>query len=202
MVAALYVETDGAYFGLPGVDPWDAVRDARGYTGPWPIVAHPPCARWGRLAALVESKGGAKRHEDGGLFAHALAMLRAWGGVMEHPAFTDAWDFHGIQAPPQHGQGWGLDTRSGIWSCSVDQAVYGHRSQKRTWLAYFSPLGLPPFDLDWRTQKTNVKVDTRLRSAARQQTGMQLLKKSERNCTPFDFRDVLLRLALTHPPIP
>lgn len=27
-IAALYVETNGAYFGLPGVDPWGAARDA------------------------------------------------------------------------------------------------------------------------------------------------------------------------------
>ncbi len=28
VIAALYVESGGAYFGLPGVDPWDATRDA------------------------------------------------------------------------------------------------------------------------------------------------------------------------------
>lgn len=28
-VAALYVETGGTYYGLPGVDPWDVERDAR-----------------------------------------------------------------------------------------------------------------------------------------------------------------------------
>ena len=34
MIAALYVETDGAYFGLGGVEPWDEAKDARRYTGP------------------------------------------------------------------------------------------------------------------------------------------------------------------------
>lgn len=53
MIAALYVERDGVYYGLPGVDPWDEERDARTYAGPWPVVAHPPCARWCRLAGLV-----------------------------------------------------------------------------------------------------------------------------------------------------
>ena len=38
-VAALYVETNGSYFGLPGVDPWDEPRDARLYAGPHPVVA-------------------------------------------------------------------------------------------------------------------------------------------------------------------
>ena len=47
-VAALFVETDGTYFGVPGVQPWDEPRDARTYAGPLPVVAHPPCQRWGR----------------------------------------------------------------------------------------------------------------------------------------------------------
>lgn len=28
-IAALYVQTDGAYYGLENVDPWDEKRDAR-----------------------------------------------------------------------------------------------------------------------------------------------------------------------------
>jgi hypothetical protein len=48
MIAALYVQTGGCYSGLDGVDLWDEARDARGYAGPWPVVAHPPCERWGR----------------------------------------------------------------------------------------------------------------------------------------------------------
>ena len=49
VIAALYVETDGAYFGLPGVDPWDEPRDARKYAGPHPVVAQPalgPLLAW------------------------------------------------------------------------------------------------------------------------------------------------------------
>jgi hypothetical protein len=48
-IAAIFVETGGVYFGLPGVDPWDKVRDARSYPGPFPVVAHPPCQRWGKF---------------------------------------------------------------------------------------------------------------------------------------------------------
>ena len=53
-IAALYVEKNGAYYGLDGVDPWDEERDARKYAGPWPVVAHPPCQRWGAGAMLEE----------------------------------------------------------------------------------------------------------------------------------------------------
>jgi hypothetical protein len=50
-IAALFVETDGCYFGQAGVEPWDITRDARTYAGPWPVVAHPPCQRGGPLLA-------------------------------------------------------------------------------------------------------------------------------------------------------
>ena len=46
-IAALYVEPAGCYIGQPGIDPWDEARDARQYAGPHPVVAHPPCQRWG-----------------------------------------------------------------------------------------------------------------------------------------------------------
>jgi len=52
MIAALYVQTDGCYFGIDGVDPWGEPRDARRYDGPYPVIAHPPCQRWGALAAF------------------------------------------------------------------------------------------------------------------------------------------------------
>lgn len=31
MIAALYVQTGGCYYGIPDVDPWDEDRDARRY---------------------------------------------------------------------------------------------------------------------------------------------------------------------------
>lgn len=43
MVAAPYVEANGIYAGVPGIELWDEARDARLYAGPHPVVAHPPC---------------------------------------------------------------------------------------------------------------------------------------------------------------
>ncbi len=59
-VAALFVEAGGVYSNLAGVDPWDIKRDARLYAGPYPVVAHPPCARWSRLAGFCEARHGLK----------------------------------------------------------------------------------------------------------------------------------------------
>ena len=145
MIAALYVQKGGCYFGLPGVDPWDARRDARRYAGPWPVVAHPPCARWCNFAPMAEQRHAAKPQivipgleygtrvgEDSGCFAAALASVRTWGGVLEHPKGTRAWATHGLEAPPR--EGW---ARSGSgWVCEVSQGRYGHRADKLTWLYY------------------------------------------------------------------
>ena len=49
VIAALFVETNGCYFNIKNVDPWDKTRDARFYRGPHPIIAHPPCERWGKF---------------------------------------------------------------------------------------------------------------------------------------------------------
>lgn len=104
VVAALYVQTDGCYFGLPDVDPWDEPRDARKYAGPWPVVAHPPCERWGRYwfggpsAKVRRIKG-----DDGGCFKAALEAVRKFGGVLEHPEASAAWAHFGLAAPPKWG---------------------------------------------------------------------------------------------------
>lgn len=86
MIAALFVQTNGAYFGVKGVDPWDETRDARSYTGPYPVVAHPPCARWGRYYSGGPSHPGRfELGQDGGCFVHALHSVIAWGGVFGTP---------------------------------------------------------------------------------------------------------------------
>ena len=99
MIAALYVERDGVYSGLADVNVWDKSRDARLYEGPWPVVAHPPCARWSRLAGFCEARYGLERGADGGCFAAALAAVRRFGGVLEHPAYSAAWDTFGLPEP-------------------------------------------------------------------------------------------------------
>lgn len=93
-VAALFVQPEGCYSRMPGVDPWPESRDARTYAGPHPVVAHPPCATWGRYAHKAGGKGN-----DGGCFASALASVRRWGGILEHPSTSDAWRAFNLVPP-------------------------------------------------------------------------------------------------------
>lgn len=192
-VAALYVQADGCYVGLPDVDPWPEARDARKYAGPHRVCAHPPCARWCRLAALVESRGGPMRGDDGGCFAAALASVRAWGGVLEHPAWSDAWPCFGLLEPT-----YGAWTRSLYrareWVTAVDQHWYGHRAPKPTWLLYVGDT--PPASLDPRRAAVT-GVWTSWASTRTRPPGVQVMGKRERSATPAAFRDVLLSIART-----
>ena len=184
-VAALFVETDGCYFGLPDVDPWDKARDARLYAGPHPVVAHPPCDRWHQLSAVNAKRWGFKINHDGGCFASALASVRRWGGVLEHPAESRAFKFHRVPEPV--GRGW-QRTLDGDWITEVDQAAYGHRARKRTWLIYSGKP--PPPMLDWRETRGTHQIglfDQKLPQ----------LPTKERSATPQEFRDLLLNMART-----
>jgi hypothetical protein len=194
-VAALYVQTGGAYYGLPNVDPWDEARDARTYAGPWPVVAHPPCARWCRLAKLVAARGGRQVGDDDGTFAAALEAVRRWGGVLEHPAWSLAWPAHGLQTPPA--RGWQL-CPSGDWVAEVSQRNYGHRAHKLTWLLYRGDA--PPPLLDWSKPSPAAAYVSRASRRAdgswsRRPAGVVFLGKRERSATPLPFRDLLLSIA-------
>lgn len=181
-IAALFVETGGCYFGLPGVDPWDEPRDARLYAGPHPVVAHPPCDRWHQLSAVNHKRWGFTINEDGGCFAFALAAVRKWGGVLEHPAESRAFKFYGIPEPPR---GW-QQTIDGDWTTEVDQAAYGHRARKRTWLLYSG--ARPPFQLDLRETRGSHQIGLFDRKKP-------VMGKQEALETPLAFRDLLLDLA-------
>lgn len=132
-VAALYVDPNGVYANLPDVEVWDEARDARLYAGPWPVVAHPPCARWSRLAGFTEARFGLKRGDDGGCFEAALAAVRTFGGVLEHPAYSAAWARYDVPRPNVRA-GWTLSLYDGGASCYVEQGRYGLPVKKGTWL--------------------------------------------------------------------
>jgi len=148
-IAALYVQTDGCYFGLDGVDPWDEPRDARKYAGPHPVVAHPPCRRWGRYWYGGPScKDRKLLGDDAGCFAQALWAVRTFGGVLEHPETSKAWDWYGL-LKPLRGGGWSRADAYG-WTCCVEQGHYGHRARKATWLYL---VGATPPVLRWGTSQ-------------------------------------------------
>ena len=201
MIAALYVEKDGAYFGLPDVDPWDEARDARKYSGPWSVVAHPPCQRWGRFwHGSTRKPHQFKLGDDGGCFEAALKSLRRFGGVLEHPADSHAWAAFGLNKPPRRG-GW-IYAGQGFWTCCVYQGHYGHLSGKPTWLLACGMQRLELPELRWG--KTEQRIHPRALELhgyeKARRIGMMAMvggkdKTRIRNTTPPEFREVLLSIA-------
>lgn len=197
MIAALFVQRDGCYWNLPGVEPWDEARDARLYAGPWPVVAHPPCERWGRFATGGPSaKVRRKIGDDDGKFASALTAVRRWGGVLEHPEGSAAWRHFGLIAPPRHG-GWVVADFNGGWTCCVEQGHYGHLARKTTWL-YAVGCELP--SLRWELGKQRLDQKTLARHGyeyARRRGVVSVFSSSDprRAATPPEFRDILLSMA-------
>lgn len=200
-IAALFVESDGAYIGVPGVDPWDEPRDARKYAGPFPVVAHPPCQRWGRMwHGSTRKPHQFQMGEDGGCFASALASVRSFGGVIEHPADSHAWAAFGIPKPPRQG-GW-IAAGDNAWTCCVYQGKYGHFSGKATWLYVYGVAREILPELRWG------KTEQRLHPIALERYGYEKARRigmmamvggkdktKIRNATPPEFRDLLLSIA-------
>jgi len=177
VIAALFVRADGPYAGRDDVDAWDVERDARTYAGPWPVVAHPPCARWSRLASIHAHRWPIG--DDGGTFRAALAAVNRWGGVLEHPASTYAWAAHGLQRP-RPGGGWSRSLFGPGWVCEVEQGRYGHPAPKATWLYYVGP---PPAALLWGPSGATGRIE------------LMGSKDPRRELTPPAFAAVLLDLA-------
>jgi hypothetical protein len=156
-----------------------------------------------RVAALFVQKGGVYWNlegvdpwdeEDGGCFASALASVRRWGGVLEHPAYSDAWAAFELPAPPTRHGGWirGID---GGWACHVEQGRYGHPAKKATWLYAYGVPDLP--ELRWGSSldvESSALVswcgNHTKAGEARPRVGKAAASRS-----PLEFRDVLISIA-------
>lgn len=213
MIAALYVEPDGAYFGLDGVDPWDEARDARKYAGPHSVVAHPPCQRWGRFwHGSTRKPHQFKMGDDNGCFEAAYWSVVTHGGVLEHPADSHAWEEFGIPKPPRSGGWFYASLGYGMppaWTCCVYQGHYGHLAGKATWLfaCGMEMWKLP--ELKWG--KTEQRIHPRALELhgyeKARRIGMMAMvggkdKTRIRNTTPPEFRDLLISIARQAKPCP
>lgn len=175
-VAALYVMPDGPYPQL--VTEWyDEQRDARAYPGGKPVVAHPPCGPWGRLKFLCTK-------QDPSCGPHAVEMVRAWGGVLEHPSNSTLWRACQMPFPGELPDAWGG------YTIEVRQACWGHRCDKPTWL-YIVGVSAAAVVAGVRTEGV---ATHRITNGGR---GLQLPRVGEREAklTPEPFARWLVELA-------
>lgn len=174
-VAVLYASYGSNYRALPGVDVFDLARDARTFSGGCPVVAHPPCRLWGRLAHFARSRDVQAELD---LAHHALDAVRTNGGVLEHP--TDSKLVRGSLPEPGRRDAWGG------FVLHVMQSWWGHRAPKPTALYV---CGIEPCELPGMPFALGIP-EGRIERMGRQ----------ERERTPVELASWLVRVArLTRP---
>lgn len=108
--------------------PWDRRKNYRKCRDHYPVIAHPPCAQWGRTAPLAS-----KNMETKSLALLCLQEVRRCGGILEHPRDSSLWGFANIPLSGARDQFGGL-------CITIDQFDYGHVARKMTTLYI---VGLP-----------------------------------------------------------
>lgn len=190
MIAVLYADPGGPYPKMADVDVWDEARDARLYPGPGPVVAHPPCGPWGSL------KHVSKQHADKHLALVALAQVRAYGGVLEHPVRSGLWLAANLPRPGEFRDAFGGFT------IRVDQCDWGHVARKPT-LLYL--VGVPASALERRPRREPTHWISGRRTPFPRATkgprpglapaGIKFCSNQQRRRTPPEFAAYLVRLA-------
>jgi hypothetical protein len=159
-VAALCVHGRSIYKYLPGVDPYDARRDARTFPGGMSVVAHPPCRHWSKyLRNQAKAPDPAAEMELG---RWCVRQVQRWGGVLEHPAGSHLFADMGLPMPDS-------PERGGCFTIYVEQRWFGFATRKPTWLfvCHTARLNLPeiPLSFDgalyaWRHQSKSARAHT------------------------------------------
>lgn len=108
---------------IPGLDLWDAERDAYNFTGSNPVITHPPCQQWSQLKGFAHDKPREKE-----LAWFCLETVNRNGGILEHPRGSSFFREAGIRP-----------------TISVDQIWWGFPARKSTYLYFvgFKPQAFP-----------------------------------------------------------
>jgi hypothetical protein len=160
MTPVLCTRPDSVYKAL-GADCFDLARDARTYTGTRPVVAHPPCRAFGRLAHFAKP-----RPDEKSVGFWCLETVRAFGGVLEHPAGSRLFARGFVP---------GMRDSLGGWLLPIRQQWFGHPARKDTWLYIMGcePRDVPPIPLVLGEASRTVESQDR---AARERTPIELAR--------------------------
>lgn len=120
-VPVLFTRKNSPYRAL-GCDCYDIERDALTWQGGRPCIAHPPCRSWGQLSHMAKPRSGERE-----LAVWAMAQVRRFGGVLEHPINSKLWAESGCLS-------WGVRDSFGGVLVPLFQSSFGHRAPKLTGL--------------------------------------------------------------------
>lgn len=172
MISVLCAARNSIYKTMRDVDVYDIDRDVRTFAGSMPIVGHTPCRSWSAFCGhQAKPLPGEKE-----LAPLVVAILRANGGVLEHPAHSRLWDFLGLPKP-------GEAMQNGLWSMAVKQAWWGDTRTKNTWLLFS------------KIESIDVQTPIRLHDAKGDRRRWQVMSKHQRSATVPAFAEWLVETA-------
>lgn len=186
--AVLFARRDSVYKSLVA-DVYDEDRDALNYNGSLPVIAHPPCRAWGQLRMLANPRPGEKE-----LAIWAVAQVRKWGGVLEHPRKSTLWPHCNLPAP-------GSTDEFGGWTLVISQRWWGHKAEKLTnlYIVGCSPKNIPLMPMKLGAAEYVCGAYGRRKDGSRLLKGMPGWKPeitpAEREHTPHDLAVWLIELA-------
>jgi hypothetical protein len=127
-----------------------------------------------------------------GLAPLAVAAVRRFGGVLEHPAGSTLWDYCGLPVPGE------LSDAFGGRSFEVCQCDWGHPARKRTWLYVVGARSLPL--RPGSREPTHWISGGRGRKGKKSKTtpvppGIKVCSAQQRRRTPVAFAEWLISLA-------
>jgi hypothetical protein len=107
-ISALFLQKGSIYHTLERCDCWTREMNALTYSGPHPVICHPPCGPWGKYVhnCCWGTVGG----------IIAMEMVHCFGGVVEQPLGSRLFDLYG---------------EFGVVE-KVNQGDYGHLAKKPT----------------------------------------------------------------------
>lgn len=172
-VSILCAAPRSVYHGLPGLEVYDRLRDARTFLGNTPIVAHPPCRGW---SAKCRHQAKPEPGEmELGLWC--ADKLRECGGVLEQPAWSHLFVAAGLPWP-------GDKTDSdGVFTFEVWQAWFGYPMKKATWLAFC------------HIPRELIEIPFRLHPRGGDRRTEQRMSHLQRSATPLAFAEWLVDTA-------
>lgn len=175
-VSVLFCRRDSNYKKL-GVDVWDIDRDAMRWPGGNSLIAHPPCAQWGRLRQFATPDPKLKQCS-----IYAAEQVRRWGGVLEHPYLSRLWDYVNLPLPGDRDQ-------HGGWTLPISQFWFGHPCEKMTWLYIVGcdPDSVPAMPIVIGRPERCIKASKGRR--------LPVVTKAEREHTPIELARWLISIA-------
>ncbi len=178
MISVLFAARDSVYKTLPDLDVWDQERDALNWPGGNPGIFHPPCRLWSKWMKHF-SKAPVSEKD---LARFAVAQVRKWGGVLEHPACSGLWADQNLPNPGSR-DSYGL-------SIALEQFWFGHSAHKATWLYICGAKEIPLIPFCMGQPDCHYSAVRNIRHP-----DMQRLSHRQRQGTPIQFAKWLIETA-------